>query len=356
MLIRKVGTGTRFKNAGVGVTKSSTSKGATVKDVAKKAGVSIASVSRVVNNLGTVATPTRDAILSAIETLNYTPHSAGRALVTRRNNLIGVILPDIYGEYFSELVRGIDIAARAHKQHILVASSHGDGAEARQLIKQMYGRIDGLILMSPYLGSSELESAIPAELPTILLNGALSHGRSSITIDNFNGAKAAVEHLIKGNKRNIAFIGGPDGNIEAEQRLAGYQEAISNAKGAVKAVIMPGDFTEMAGARAGEDIAACSHEIDAVFAANDMMALGCLSVLARKGINVPKDIAVVGFDDVPLARFVQPALTTIGVNITDMGRNALDQVFAQINGENRHVEDIIIQPSLIVRGSCGIQE
>jgi len=324
----------------------------TVKEVAEAAGVSTASVSRVVNEHDNVAASTREAVLEAITRLNYMPHNAGRVLATRRSRLIGVILPDIYGEYFSELVRGIDQAAREHGLHLLVAGSHGDAAEARGLIREMHGRVDGLILMSPYLESTELMAAVSRDMRTVLLNSAGESRIDSFAIDNFAAARMAARHLIAAGRRKIAHIAGPAGNIEAGQRRAGYEAALAEA-GDLRPIILQGDFTDAAGAEAGRTIAAHTEDFDAVFAANDMMALGCLAALAEVGVKVPDDVAIVGFDDIPLARFVNPALTTVGVDIAGLGRKALEKVAARIDGDDAAFEDITIHTRLVVRRSCG---
>lgn len=324
----------------------------TVKEVAEAAGVSIASVSRVVNDHDNVAASTREAVLEAIARLNYMPHSAGRTLATRRSNLIGVILPDIYGEYFSEIVRGIDMAARERGLHLLVSSSHGDAAEARELLRQMHGRVDGLILMSPYLDAAALTQAVSPEARVVLLNSPGGGRCDSIAVDNFAGAYQAVKHMLDLGRRRIAHIAGPDGNIEAERRRAGYLAALASGSD-LKPEIFPGDFSERAGAEAGRAIAAQANRIDAVFSANDIMALSCLAALTEAGVRTPEDIALVGFDDIPLARFVSPPLTTVSVSIAEIGRSALERIVRRIEGDGTEIEEVTIQPELIVRRSCG---
>lgn len=325
----------------------------TVLEVAEEAGVSIASVSRVVNRLGNVAPPTRKAVLKAIEKLNYVPHSGGRALATRRSNLIGVILPDIHGEYFSELVRGIDAAAREKGLHLLVSSAHGDAEEVLSLIREMRGRIDGLVVMSPFLNTDDLMGAMPGDLSAVLLNSSGGRLVDSIAIDNFGGARDATRHLIAGGRRKIAHIAGPKGNLEAETRRAGYLAAIAEMRGEVQPLILPGDFTDASGVEAGRTISAGKGDYDAVFAANDMMALGCLAALNERGVSVPGEIALVGFDDIPLARFVNPSLTTVGANIASLGRMALRRVVERIEGDESEFADVTVQTRLEVRRSCG---
>jgi len=168
----------------------------TIKDVALRARVSIASVSRALHGTGVVTEKTRLRVERAARQLRYTPHGVARSLITRRTNTIGVLLPDIYGEYFSELIRGIDRAARLRGLHLLVSSSHGDAEEASLALRAMNGRVDGVLIMSPYVDAQLLGNALPATLPTVLLNTPDNAARApAFMIDDFGGAKAMVEHL-----------------------------------------------------------------------------------------------------------------------------------------------------------------
>ena len=170
----------------------------TIKDVARVAEVSVASVSRALNDQpGSMTAATRKRILAAVKKLRYTPHSAARSLITRRTQTIGALLPDLHGEFFSELIRGIDLAARARGLHLLVSSSHGDASEAAAALRAMQGRVDGLLLMSPHLDASLLRRNLHGDLPMVLMNTALKRARCAVlNIDNYGGAYAMVQHLI----------------------------------------------------------------------------------------------------------------------------------------------------------------
>ena len=168
----------------------------TIKDVAREARVSVASVSRALNGHQNVTSETRARILGVVRDLRYMPHSGARSLITRRTQTIGVLLPDLYGEYFSELIRGIDVAARARGLHLLVSSSHGDAAEASSAIRAMRGRVDGLLVMSPHADADFLADNLPEDMPSVLLNTRVSGKRySSLTVDNYRGACAMVRRL-----------------------------------------------------------------------------------------------------------------------------------------------------------------
>ena len=327
-------------------------KAATIRDVARRAEVSVASVSRVLTGAGAVTEATRKRVMEAVEVLQYVPHSGARSLSTSKTSTIGVILPDLYGEYFSELIRGMDLAARALGYHLIVSSSHDDADEASAAIRSMRGRVDGLIVLSPHLGAANLASSLAGRLPVLLMNGGADAGRPSIVVDNHGGAVEAIRHLISLGKRRIAHIAGPDGNLEAEARLAGYLQAMAEA--GLPTTIVEGAFTKASGHAAGVRLAAMPDRPDAVFAANDNMAVGAMLALQEAGLRVPEDLAIVGFDDVPLASLVHPGLTTLRINIAEMGRNALGRLVKLIQSAGAADADAaceVVRPELVVRPS-----
>jgi LacI family transcriptional regulator len=324
-------------------------KPATIRDVAERAEVSVASVSRVLNGAGPVTEATRQRVLEAVEALQYVPHSGARSLSTSRTNTVGVILPDLYGEYFSELIRGMDVAARALGYHLIVSSSHDDAAEASAAIRSMRGRVDGLIVLSPHVGAANLASGLAGRTPILLMNGGgADAGRPSIIVDNHGGAVAAVEHLVALGRRRIAHIAGPAGNLDAEARMAGYMEAMAAA--GLPTWVIDGAFTKASGHAAGEALAALAERPDAVFAANDNMAVGAMLALQEAGLRVPEDVALVGFDDIPLAGLVRPGLTTLKIQIAETGRNALVRLVKLI-GSAGDAACEVIRPELVVRAS-----
>lgn len=328
-------------------------KAATIRDVASHAAVSVASVSRVLNGSGPVTETTRERILRSIETLGYVPHSGARSLSTSRTDVVGVILPDLYGEFFSELIRGMDLAARAHGLHLIVSSSHGDADETSAAIRSMRGRVDGLLVLSPHIDDFGL-AATAGRMPVLLMNGAPVGDLPSMAVNNRGGAIAAVRHLVEIGRKRVAHISGPAGNLEAEARLAGYAEAAAGAGLTVD--VADGDFTQASGYRAMSGLIAGAHRPDAVFVANDAMAIGALLAIQERGLRCPEDIAVVGFDDVPMAELVRPALTTLRVDIAGIGRRALDRLVVQIRaGQDKTLDTAVlhetVSPALIIRGS-----
>ncbi len=331
----------------------------TIKDVAQAANVSVASVSRVLNGHATVTDATRAHILAVMKELRYVPHVGARSLSTSLTNTVGVLLPDLYGEYFSEMIRGIDGAARSSGLHLLVASLHGGADEAAAAIHAMRGRVDGLLVMSPHVDAAFLAANLPERLPIVLLNSGAGGGAyASVSIDNYSAAWAMVEHLAP--YRSIAFITGPAGNFEAQERLRGYRAALAALVPGARATVYAGDFTEESGTRVGAALAQGRRHPRAVFAANDMMAIGVQIALQAAGVRVPDDIALAGFDDIPVARYVTPALSTVRVPIADMGAQALRRLTAQIGTGIANVTGAVpgavadtLDAQLVVRASSG---
>lgn len=267
----------------------------TIKDVAREARVSVATVSRALNGHENVAEPVRQLVLEVAARLRYTPHAAARSLSSRRTNTVGVVLPDLYGEFFSELMRGIDNVARSRRQHLLVSSYHGDQEQQGAALRAMRGRVDGLLVLSPYAESPGfLTDNLPQSLPTVLINTYLpGQDHPVLSIDDHAGAMAMTRHLLDAGHRRIAFISGPDLNFDARERLRGFRDALVAFGSGAEGIELPGDFDEASGHRAGQELLAAGALPDAVFAANDMMALGCLYAFTQAGVRVPDRKSVV---------------------------------------------------------------
>lgn len=325
----------------------------TIKDVAREANVSVATVSRALNGQHNVADAVRERVQQVAERLNYSPHHAARSLSSKRTRTIGVVLPEVYGEFFSELMFGIDQVARAHGLHLLVSSYHGNPQEQAEALRTMRGRVDGLLLMSPYADDASRlsENLVPAQ-PAVLINSrVLDSDLPSLAIDNRRAAAEMVRHLADSGRKRIAFISGPSDNFDARDRLEGYREALAQALPGVDPWVVAGDFTEAGGHSAAQKLLDASPRPDAVFAANDMMALGCLFALQQAGVDVPEDIAVAGFDDIPLAKYSLPPLTTMRVDIAGIGARAMQMLLGQLAEGGTAAASARMDAKLIVRHS-----
>ncbi|MGH7561337.1 MAG: LacI family DNA-binding transcriptional regulator [Gemmatimonadales bacterium] len=327
----------------------------TIRDVARAAGVSVATASRALNDSPLVTAETRERVHRSAASLRYTPHSGARSLITSRTHTLGVLLPDLYGEFFSEMIRGIDQTAQRAGFHCLVASARHSGPMLEAALRSLRGRVDGLILMSPeFTGDLSRRTLLP-EFPVVLVHCPPSDlAYDSLMIDNVEGARIMVRHLAGLGHRRIAIIRGAEGNFDAAERLRGYRAALAEeGLPADPALEPPGDFSEESGARAVRLLSALEHPPTAIFAANDCMAIGALSALRDLGRRVPVDVALGGFDDIPMAQYVSPPLTSVRVDIAELGERAAGLVLERIAGTPRPPVRQILPTTLIVRQSCG---
>jgi len=317
---------------------------ATIRDVAKRAQLSVATVSRVLNGFENVSEQARERIKTAVAELGYVPHAGARSLSLARNNAIGVVLPDLHGEFFSEIVRGMDREASRRGYLLLLSNLHAGGAQAANALRAMRGRVDGLIVMAPHLPADELAAALPRGLPSILINTREDSGQyPTIHLDNAAGVKAVVDHFAELGRKRLVHIAGPSGNIDAQEREIAFRAAV--AAHGLSGVVVAGDFELHSGEAAIRQLLDQGAQFDAVFAANDNMAIGALEALRAAGKRVPEDIALAGFDDIPLARHL--GVTTVRVRIAELGERALqrlvDRFAKDSGGDELHAPELVIR-------------
>lgn len=335
-------------------TGSASTVSVTIKEVAAGAGVSVATVSRVFNGSDKVREATRRRVLDAAQALGYVPNEAARSLITNRTHTIGVLLPDMHGEFFAQITRGLDHTARDHNYHLLVSSSHSDLDEARTIIRALHGRVDGLIVMWPRLNAERLADLAPKGLPMVLLSAAADLPFPVLNVDNFGGAYQMVEHLTRCGHERIAILTGPAVNYDAQERLRGYRQALSAAGLAHDASReIASDFLQATGYEATARFLEITPRPSALFASNDSMALGILRGLQEAGLAVPDDVAVVGFDDIPSAQYVRPALTTVRAPMNALGTQAMQSVLDAIDGSDTEPRVTTLATEVVVRASCG---
>ena len=331
----------------------------TIKDVARLANVSVATVSRVLNASAPVRHDTRTRVLEVARSLRFIPNGAARTLSRRQATALGVILPDLYGEFFSELLRGIDLEVQREHHALLVSSSHHDAGGVGVAIRAMRGRVDGLLIMAPDVPTAALADVLPDGLPVVILNAPPTPGAvAAVSLDNSGGARAAVQYLASLDHRTIACITGPARNADAIARLRGFRAAIKQAGLEIAdGFVVSGDFTEAGGWSAARALFAGRERPTAIFAANDAMAVGALLALRDFGLDVPHDVSVIGFDDIPVARYITPALTTVHVPIEELGARAAALLFRSLaDGDTappRAAHREIVPATLVVRHSCG---
>ena len=327
----------------------------TIREVAKAAGLSVATASRALNGLATVTPETRKKVEAAARELNYVPHSGARSLTKKTTDTIGVILPDLFGEFFSEIIRGIDLVVQNAGKNLLLGNMHGSSEETVHAIRAMRGRVDGLLVMPPHSSADTIDASLLIDMPMVLLNAKSPDGRIPyVTVDNYAGARLVTEHLVERGARKIVHIAGPPRNRDASERLSGYRDVLREKLGDTNPIILPGDFRDNAGREAARILMTGDIAFDAIFAGNDLMAVDLMAELRDGGINVGTDLLVAGFDDIPLARYVTPQLTTVHSDITRVGSAAALMMLRLLKGEDAsEIAGLTIAPTLAIRGSTG---
>ena len=322
---------------------------ATIRDVARRAQLSVATVSRALNGFDNVSEQAKERVAEAVRDLGYVPHAGARSLSLARTNAIGVVLPDLHGEFFSEIVRGMDREASRRGYLLLLSNLHGSTEQATLALRAMHGRVDGLIVMAPTLTADDLAAALPSRLPSVLINTRdLGAERPSIHLDNTAGVVAVVDHLAALGRRRIVHIAGPAGNIDADERASAFRNACADR--GLNCEILRGDFGQASGERGVAQLIESGHKFDAIFAGNDNMAIGSLQALQSAGIWVPTDVAVAGFDDIPLASHL--GLTTVRVRIAELGERALARLLSSMSKPDGGGEELHA-PELVVRNTTG---
>jgi DNA-binding LacI/PurR family transcriptional regulator len=330
----------------------------TLEQVAALAGVSRATVSRVVNGSPKVSPVVRAQVERAVAKLGYVPNRAARSLVTRRADSVALVASEPHARFFSEpffagMVRGVSAALAETGVQLLLLIAQGLPDRQRLQRYVVGGHVDGVLLASLH-GDDPLPGALErAGVPAVLVGRPAGPVPASyVDADNRGGAGKAVEHLVRRGRRRIATITGPLDMGVGLDRLEGYRDGLTAAGlAADEDLVEPGDFTEEGGAAAmARLLARPGPPVDAVFAASDLMAAGALRALRAAGRRVPEDVAVVGFEDSAVARYAQPPLTTVRQPIEEMGRQATRMLLAKIAGETGGMH-LILDVDLVERAS-----
>ena len=338
-------------------------RGATLEEVARVAGVSRATVSRVVNGNPRVTSDVRRAVERAVERLGYVPNPAARSLVTRRSQSIGLVIAEPAGRvfedpFFPRLLRGIGAALSSRDLQLVLLMPQSSGEETRAERYLTAGHVDGALLVSLH-GNDPLPQSVARRGVPVVVGGRPPRGSqvSYVDVDNVQGARTAVEHLIAGGRRRIATIAGPQDMPPGEDRLTGYHAALAAAGiGADPKLESDGDFTQHGGAAAARRILAASPDLDAIFVASDLMAAGAVQVLRAAGRRIPDDVAVVGFDDSPITETMDPPLTSVRQPIEEMGREMVRLLVEQLADPGSVPRTVILATQLMRRQSSeGVQ-
>jgi DNA-binding LacI/PurR family transcriptional regulator len=332
----------------------------TLEAVALAAGVSRATVSRVVNGSNRVTPNTRRVVEKAIRQLGYVPNRAARSLVTRRTESIGLVIPEpttkLFGDpFFPQLIRGIN-AVLGEADQVLVLLTPQSAHDEQKLGDYLAsGHVDGAMLVSLH-GADPLPAFLADRGIPVVVGGRPTRGIGVdvVDVDNVQGALQAVRHLIALGRRRILTVTGPLDMAPAQDRLAGYRSALAEAGiDSDPALELAGDFDQVVSAEVVDRLIAAGGTFDAVFAASDAMALGAMSAIRRAGLRVPQDVAIVGYDDSALALFSDPPLSSVRQPIEEMGREMARAMLAQLGASRQVPRSVVLATELVVRGSSG---
>jgi DNA-binding LacI/PurR family transcriptional regulator len=321
-----------------------------LEDVAARANVSHQTVSRVINNHPTVSAATRGRVEAAIAELGYRRNTAARSLVTRRTQTIGVLASEL-GQYGpANTLLGVQQAAREAGYFVSIAAIRGAGSEA---IADAVGHLtdqgaDGLIVIAPHDGTLEVLEGLKLNVPVIVV-GVAGHGNlCGVMLDQKLGARLAVAHLIELGHQRIGHVSGPLDWIDGQARVDGWREELAEA-GLGDDLLVEGDWSAGSGYRIGQQLAE-QRQATAVFVSNDQMALGLLRAFGEKGVRVPEDVSVIGFDDQPESAYFMPPLTTVRQDFEELGKRCMDLMRAQIE-DGAAGGTLVVGPELVVRAS-----
>lgn len=323
-------------------------------EVARSAGVSIATVSRVSNGTAPVGPRTAARVRAAMERLGYSPHALARGLAARRSHTLGLLITDILMPYFPDIVRGAQEAAEAAGYVVLLGDASVHTASEDLLVKRLLERrVDGLIVASSRTTDEYARQLRSEDVPVVCINGPLGQFPHAVQIDQRQGARLAVDHLAEFGHRRIAHITGPTGVPTRAERLAAFRAALRDRGIAYDPSLVATNVSTIDQSRsATAQLLALADPPTAIFTYNDRLAVGSYQAIRAAGLVIGRDVSVVGFDDIPMTEWLDPPLTSVRQPRRDMGRTAVDILLTALRGEAAP-DLVVVQPTLVVRGSTG---
>jgi LacI family transcriptional regulator len=339
-------------------------KRVTIEDVARAAGVSRQTVSRAINNQDEISPQTRARVLRVVDEMGYRPSGIARGLATRRTRTLGLVIPDVSNPFFSDVTRGAEHVAYAEGYNVFLCNTEEDPQRELAVLRSLEEkRVDGVVLCSSRLDDDRLSKVVARQSAAVLVNRRLElsgegNGVGVVMLDDERGGRLATQHLLVSGHRAVGFLAGPLASRSGRQRTAGYRAALEAAGLPYNAEWTRHCSPGVEGGRvAADELLSVHPELSALFCYNDLVAVGALQACARLQLQVPRDVAIVSFDDIPLAALVTPPLTTCRVPRYDLGLKAmrllLDQLERESNGADRSMgREIVLRPELVVRASA----
>jgi LacI family transcriptional regulator len=327
----------------------------TMADVAREAGVSSMTVSRVINNKGEVSPVTRQRVQEIIERLGYRPSGIARGLATQRTGTLGLVVPDVANPFFSDVARGVEHVAYAEGYNTFLCNTEEDPHRELAVLKSLEEkRVDGLVLCSSRLDDGELRAVVARHPTVVLVNRRLEGDRvRSVLVDDETGGRLATQHLLQAGHRAVGFLAGPPVSHSGRQRAEGYRAALAAVGLPYNPAWVRHCYPVVEGGQeAARELLTAHSELTALVCYNDLVAVGALQACADLGRQVPGDVAVVGYDDIPLSALVTPPLTTCRVPRYELGVQAVRLLLDQIDGCPDECDEIVLRPELTVRASA----
>ena len=331
---------------------------ATIKQVAASSGVSSATVSHVLNGTRFVSDAVTEQVQKAMKELNYRPNALARSLRSGHTHTLGLILPDSANQYFAEVGHSIEIAAFEAGYSVILCNTENDFEKETFYMDVLTKKqIDGIVFVAMGERSDSLIKLAEMEIPTVVMDRDFPELEMDVVLsDNLQGGYVATQHLISLGHNRIGCIAGPAGINPSSRRVSGYIQALQAAHLAVEPdLIVNGDFHPESGWEIGRAMLSKSIPPTAIFACNDLMAIGVLRAASELGFQVPDDLALVGFDDIELAAYTNPSLTTIKQPKGEMGVSTLDLLLSRIKDKKTAPRRVVLPVILVTRGSCGAQ-
>jgi len=332
---------------------SRTPEHATIYQVAARAGVSIATVSRVLRGTATVAGPTRERVQRAVEELHYTPSRLGQSLAEGQHAAGGIVFPDLSGPYFAEVVLGYEEVAAEQDRSVLILSTHGREA-ARERVLDLAARVDGLVVLGRTVGDTVLDDLSRRGVPLVLLARDPIAGIDAVNAENVGSARALARHLVLDHGyADLAFLGDVGSSPDVAQRFEGFRDAVHDAGVTAPPRVRPCAFDERAGHDTATTLLAGPQRPRVLVCANDEIALGAVTAAESLRLRVPDDVAVTGWDDVMAARHARPGLTTVRQPMRQLGAWAARRLHERLAGDTSDPQHEVLPTQLVVRRSCG---
>ncbi|MEN2767827.1 LacI family DNA-binding transcriptional regulator [Ornithinibacillus xuwenensis] len=325
----------------------------TIKDVASLAGVSVATVSRVLNDSGYVNHETKQRVNDAISTLNYRPNNVARSLFNGRSQMIALLVPDIMNPFFPELARAVEDFTKQNDYTFVLCNTDDDPEKEMHYIDALQQKsVDGIIIVSSTITEKELNQV---KVPIVALDRILSSNLSSVTVRNREGARHAVKYLKALGCKRIAHICGPENVSNTKDRLSGYLDEVKDMDWFLSSYVVTGEYQFDSAMAATKNLLINHPEIDGIFVANDVMGVGVLKAAQELGLRIPKDLCVIGFDGISLGDKITPSLTTIKQPIYEMGTRAAEILIQQINDPVFTVQREEFEVTLLERESTSVR-